>query len=562
MCGIAGIISHQPFDKMLSTLKKMSDAIAHRGPDGQGQWANSPKTVGLAHRRLAILDIGQRGAQPMHYKNRYSISFNGEIYNYIELKKDLEKKGYQFQNNTDTEVLLALYDAFGSDCLHRLDGMFAFAIYDEEKQRVFCARDRFGEKPFYYYHKEGVFYFGSEMKALWAGGVPKMENQTMQYNYLAYGFMNNPENIAETFYQDIYELPHSQYLEYDIRSSSFDIKSYFSIAQESSELSTVEAQEKLQTILKTSVLKRLRSDVTVGTSLSGGIDSSIIASLVKENSGDQVLKTFSAIFPDYVRDESFYIGKTAEKLNVSSFTCTPSLKEFQQDKLKFLEHQEEPVVDESPYILYKVYELARKNNIKVLLDGQGADEIFAGYHAYFFVYLKELRQRNRILYRDEMKMFKTLANKGLINDYRFFRRQNLLSILFGEKLSDIRIWKQKLDQFKANSLDKTLKRAQHGNSFRRKYVFQSLDENLKYDALKGKLQTLLRYADRSSMAHGVEVRLPYLSHELVNFVFSLSSELKIKEGWTKWILRETFKDYLADEVVWRRDKVGAEGELK
>lgn len=562
MCGIAGIISKEPLENMQPLLKKMSDAIAHRGPDGEGQWTNDSKTVGLAHRRLSIIDTSSQGAQPMHYQERFSITYNGEIYNYIELKADLEKKGYKFSNNTDTEALLALYAEYGQECLNMIDGMFAFAIFDKKEQKLFCARDHFGEKPFYYFHDQGVFYFGSEMKALWSAGVPKTENPTMQYNYLAYGFLNNPENMAETFYKEIYELPHSNYMEYDTRTSKFYIKPYYRIAQRINNLTERETQDKLSALLKKSVYHRLRSDVAVGTSLSGGIDSSIIASLVKEQSGSKPLKTFSAVFPDYARDESSYIAKTVQKLGVESFTCTPSLKEFQQDKEKFLAHQEAPVVDESPYILYKVYELARKNNIKVLLDGQGADEIFAGYHAYLFTYLKELRRRNSILYRDEMKMFKTLAGKGLINDYRFFRRQNLMAILFGEKLSNVRIWKQKLDQFKAASIDKTLQRAEHSNSFRKKYVFESLDENLKYDALQGKLQTLLRYADRSSMAHSVEVRLPYLSHEVVNFVFSIPSEMKIKQSWTKWILRETFKEHLADEVTWRRDKVGAEGELK
>ena len=563
MCGIVGIVSQKPLDNMMATLKKMSDAIAHRGPDGQGQWANDAKTVGLAHRRLAIIDTSSHGAQPMKYQSRYCITYNGEIYNYIELKLKLEKKGHKFRNSTDTEVLLALYAEYGTECLTKIDGMFAFAIFDEKEKKLFCARDHFGEKPFYYFHKKNeAFYFGSEMKAFWAAGIPKDENPTMHYNYLAYGFLSNPENMSETFYQHIYELPHSHFLELSVPSGEVTIKPYYKIEQNQTEVSEEAAKQQLSAILKKSVEHRLRSDVPVGTSLSGGIDSSIIAGLVKERRGQGALKTFSAIFPDYARDESFYIEKTVEKLGVTSFTCTPSLSEFQNDKVKFLAHQEEPVVDESPYVLYKVYELARKNDIKVLLDGQGADEIFAGYHAYLFTFLKELRQRNRILYRDEMKMFKTLAAKGMINDYRFFRRQNLLAILFGEKMSDIRIWKQKLDQFKSRSIDKTLQRAEHRNSYRRKYVFESLDENLKYDAMKGKLQTLLRYADRSSMAHGVEIRLPYLNHELVNFVFSLPPELKIKDGWTKWILRDTFQDYLAEEVVWRRDKIGAEGELK
>ena len=562
MCGIAGIVSQKPMENMLPLLKKMSNAIAHRGPDGEGQWSNSLKTVGLAHRRLSIIDTSSQGAQPMHYQGRYSITYNGEIYNYIELKSELEKKGYSFLNNTDTEVLLALYAENGPACLQKIDGMFAFAIFDQLEQKLFCARDHFGEKPFYYHHRKEQFYFGSEMKALWAGGVPKEENPTMHYNYLAYGFMSNPNDMSQTFYKDIKELPHGHFLEYNIQENDLNIQPYYKVDQELTSIDDTEAKEQLFAILNQSVKHRLRADVSVGTSLSGGIDSSIIASLVKDQIAGNELKTFSAIFPDYEKDESYYIEKTVQKLGVSSFTCTPSLEEFKKDKAQFLAHQEEPVVDESPYILYKVYELAKKNNIKVLLDGQGADEIFGGYHTYLFTYLNELKRRNRILYRDEMKMFKTLVNQGLINDYRFFRRQNLLATLFGEKLSDVRKWKQKLDQFKTARIDKSLYKAEHRNSFDRKYIFQSLDENLKYDAQQGKLQTLLRYADRSSMAHGVEIRLPYLNHELVNFVFSLPPEMKIRKGWTKWILRDTFQDYLAEEVVWRRDKVGAEGELK
>lgn len=564
MCGIAGIVSQKPMENMLPLLKKMSDAIAHRGPDGEGQWANDLQTVGLAHRRLAIIDTSMRGAQPMHYKNRYSITFNGEIYNYIELKSDLEGKGHVFRTNSDTEVLLALYDEYGDETPNKIDGMFAFVIYDEEKQQLFCGRDRFGEKPFYYYHKDGFFYFASEMKALWAAGVPREENATMQYNYLAYGFLQNPENLRETFFKDIHSLEHGHYLTCNLYPNQeytcqIEIERYYPFLKIDYDYDN---KTILKRLLKQSISRRLRSDVAVGCSLSGGLDSSLVAALIKETIGEKELKTFSAVFPNYSKDESKYVQQVADHIGATSFTVTPSLEAYEADKERFLWHQEEPVVDESPYILYKVYELAKKNGIKVLLDGQGADELFAGYHAYFFTYLKELKGSDKKLYRAEQEIFETLVNNGLINDYSFFKRQAKLAQLFGEKLSDIRIWKQKIDQFRYAPIDKELFKAEHQNSFRRKYTFQSLKEHLEYDVYEGKLQSLLRYADRSSMAHGVEIRLPYLYHVLEDFADELPSDTKIKDGWTKWILRDTFKAYLPHGIVWRRDKIGAEGELR
>ena len=560
MCGIAGIISNKPLDNMLSLLKKMSDAIAHRGPDGEGQWSNGTNTVGLAHRRLSIIDMSENGAQPMHYQNRYSITYNGEIYNYKELRAELEKKGHQFVSATDTEVLLGLYAEYGHACLTKLDGMFAFAIYDEKEQVLFCARDRFGEKPFFYKNDKQSFYFGSEMKALWAAGIHKEENPTMQYNYLAYGFLKNPKNIGATFYRNIYELPPAHFMTYDIASDTLKLTEYYQIHTQEKKIEN--PSEQLRILLNESVAHRLRSDVAVGCSLSGGLDSSLIATLIKDTIGEAELKTFSAVFPGYQKDESAFITATAKKINCNSFVVTPSLADYESEKERFLWHQEEPVVDESPFILYKVYELARKNNSKVLLDGQGADEIFAGYHAYYFTYLRELRKQNRELYTRENKLFKKLAKSGVVNDYRFFRRQNNLSKLFGNKLSDIRTWKQKIDQLRSQKVNASLFKTEHKNSFKRPYHFNNLNEHLQHDATKGKLQTLLRYADRSAMAHGVEIRLPYLSHKVVDLLFSLPAEYKIKEGWTKWILRDAFSEKLPKEVAWRRDKVGAEGELK
>src|SRR5438309_503177 len=196
MCGIAGVMSLHNSEVNEARLKKMTDTIRHRGPDGDGQWINAGGGTGLAHRRLSIIDLTEGGKQPMHYADRYTITFNGEIYNYIELRQELEKNGYHFHSTSDTEVLMAMYDYKKEKCLEYLDGMFAFAIWDEKSKQLFCARDRFGEKPFYYSYEKGKhFVFASEMKALWAGGVCKTVDTVMLYNYLNNGFVYNPSDL-------------------------------------------------------------------------------------------------------------------------------------------------------------------------------------------------------------------------------------------------------------------------------------------------------------------------------------------------------------------------------
>ena len=204
MCGIAGIISNNTNNVSIAILKKMTDAISHRGPDGEGHWINSDCNVGFGHRRLSIIDLSIVANQPMHYLNRYTIVFNGEIYNYLELKTELEQKGYIFNTNSDTEVLIALYDLKKEKCLDELDGMFAFALYDNYEKITFCARDRFGEKPFYYHINNDAFYFASEMKALWDADINKEPNLRKVFLYLAYNTQDDTKNLNHTFYKNIF----------------------------------------------------------------------------------------------------------------------------------------------------------------------------------------------------------------------------------------------------------------------------------------------------------------------------------------------------------------------
>ncbi len=280
MCGIAGIFSSNPSLVSPDRLQQMSAAIAHRGPDGAGFRLYNNGSAALAHRRLAIIDLSQAAAQPMEYLQRYHIVHNGEIYNYKELKHTLQQKGYQFTSQSDTEVILAAFDCYGHQCLQYFDGMFAFAIWDTKEQQLFAARDRFGEKPFFYYKDDQQFLFASEMKALWAAGIEKQVDESMLYNYLTLGYIQHPATPVRSFYKNISQLPARHYMVFDLPSQLLSLHHYWDIDARHTDHSITEekAVDRFRELFTQSVSNRLRSDVPVGTSLSGGLDSSAVLS--------------------------------------------------------------------------------------------------------------------------------------------------------------------------------------------------------------------------------------------------------------------------------------------
>ncbi|MCY7360470.1 MAG: asparagine synthase (glutamine-hydrolyzing), partial [Ignavibacteria bacterium] len=286
MCGISGIFS---FSKSIeeNRVHRMNESVAHRGPDGEGMWKNEEGNLLLGHRRLSIIDLLPEGAQPMHYIDRYVIVYNGEIYNYIELKATLEKKGYIFKTVSDTEVLLAAYAAYGENMFEHLDGMFAFAIWDKKEKNLFCARDRFGEKPFYYHHDKNAFIFCSEIKGLFAAGIEINFDSEMIFNFLAYDIQENPLNKEQTFYTAIKKIEAAHYLIIKADGSIIH-KKYWSLNKPYGELkiSHTDAFEKFRELFLTSVKRRLRSDVPVGISLSGGLDSSTITTCINYLNSD------------------------------------------------------------------------------------------------------------------------------------------------------------------------------------------------------------------------------------------------------------------------------------
>ncbi len=558
MCGIAGIISPDRAVLNNVVLKNMASTLAHRGPDGEGIWINKDHRTGFAHRRLSIIDLSAAAAQPMHYMNQYSIVYNGEIYNYIELRKDLKKSGYHFNTASDTEVILAAYDCYKERCLQYFDGMFSFAIWDEKEQILFAARDRFGEKPFYYYYEKDIFAFASEMKALWAAGIEKIVENKMILNYISLGYVQNPANKSQTFYKNIFSLPPAHYLTFNVESDHLIIENYWDIDKQAQvKINEADAIHTFDNLFTTSVSRRLRSDVPIGASLSGGLDSSSIVyyiqKLLADHSGN--LKTFSAIFPGFEKDERKYIQQVASAFKLESYTTIPSAGELVKDFEKLCYHQEEPFPSSSIYAQYKVFELAKKQNIKVLLDGQGADEMLAGYHKYIHWYLQEMVSRNKFSGATKERI---LHHKNHADFH--WGIKNILAAFLPSHAS-IALEKKEYNKIIHNpDITKHLMSYTIGREWEgiHKPVVTKLNDILYFNTMQSGLEELLRYSDRNAMAHGREVRLPFLYDEMVQFIFSLPSKFKINNGYTKSILRKLMDDKLPHNIVWRTDKIGYE----
>lgn len=560
MCGIAGIISFNTVGR--EQLKKMTDTLAHRGPDGEAHWINQRGNVGFGHRRLSILDLSSDAAQPMHYLSRYTIVYNGEIYNYIEIKAALIKMGYHFKTSSDTEVILAAYDCWKEDCLEQFDGMFSLAILDKKEKTVFAARDRFGEKPFYYAADKTQFAFASEMKALWAIGIAKCPDDKMLLNYLALGYVQNANNKEQTFFQDVYSLPPGSFLLLDINTLQYRTHWYWELEKDNvQEISVRAAIDKFQELFTLSVNRRLRSDVPVGTSLSGGLDSSSILANIKH--AGTPFKTFSAIFPGFAKDESGYIKSVTEYLKKKSVTNGPILQHFVEPSALGLikefktlcYHQEEPFPSASIYAQYKVFEMAHQQNVKVLLDGQGADETLAGYNKYIHWYLQQLTAKSRFFaaYKEKKLLRKNnLSFKWGISNYLAAYLPSHAAIQLEQN--------EYLKSARQPDINRDFVLSLKGREWEgiRKPIITKLNDILHFNTQTMGLEELLRFADRNSMAHSTEVRLPFLSHELVEFLFMLPANFKIHDGFTKWLLRKTMDNELPAEIVWRKDKVGYE----
>ena len=554
MCGIAGVIAKLGAATSLPRLKKATRILSHRGPEEESFWMNEESTVAFGHRRLCIIDLSKKAAQPMHYAGRYTITYNGELYNYTEIKKELEVKGHQFKSQSDTEVILAAYAAWGVGCLQRFDGMFAFTIWDENEQVLFAARDRFGEKPFFFFYDNEQLFFASEIKALWELGAEKEVNKSMLYNFLTIGYTTNPSDAGETFYNNIHKLPAAHYLSYSLPKNELHTQCYWQVYPEvNNTVSQSDAIEKFNELLADSIRKRLRSDVAIGTSLSGGLDSSsVVAFCANETAAQYTHKCFTASFPGFEKDESAYASVVAKKFGLQHHITTVIEDDVAGLMNKVAACQDEPFSSASVLAQYKVFEAARVEGVTVLLDGQGADEILGGYHKYYKWWWQELYRAKRLGKSGELEAAQALGTKER------FGIKNKLAALLPEFSASILQTQKSKQAFNHPHLAKDFAFSNKRNLYYALPTSPDLNGVLHYNTFVYGLEELLRLADRNSMAHSVEVRLPFLQHQLVEFLFTLPPHFKIHQGWTKWLLRKAVDEKLPKEIVWRRDKVGYE----
>jgi len=554
MCGIAGIIRFEPSPSLKQQLSGATHLLMHRGLESPVCWSNVENTVGLGHCRLSIIDPDPRSSQPFYYLNRYRIIHNGELYNYLEIRSTLEKKGFSFYTQSDTEVIVAAYHAYGDQCVHQFDGMFAFAIWDEKEHMLFSARDRFGEKPFYYYWDQHQFLLASEMKALWSMGAPKEVNPSMLYNFLTISYTCNPSHPSETFYNSIYKLPAASILKIGIENKEPVIEKYCQVfPQINNSITDATAIEQFRHLFTASMQKRLRSDVKIGSSLSGGLDSSAIVAVCHQLASDHYAhECFTASFPGFDKDESHYAKMLAQQFGLQQHIVTIDTEEITSLMQAAMTHQEEPFTSGSVLAQFKVYEAAKKAGVHVLLDGQGADEILGGYHQYYQWYWLELYRNKQLKKSGELRYAR---EAGITIPFGLRHKLAAMAPHFSAAIQQGRKARQ---AHLTPDLDRDFAFTNKRHSFYTTPLHFDLNGALFHNTFVYGLEDLLRLADRNSMAHSVEVRLPFLQHELVEFLFTLPPHLKIREGWTKWLLRTSMSDKLPQSIAWRKDKTGFE----
>ncbi len=449
---------------------------------------------------------------------------------------------------------MAAFAAFGKACLQRFDGMFAFAIWDETEQELFAARDRFGEKPFFFFYDGSQLAFASEMKALWKMGVEKEVNKAMLYNFLSIDYTGNPANPGETFFENIQKLPAASFLSYSLAKQELTIEKYWQVyAEVNTNISEAAAMEQFKALFAQSIDKRLRSDVAIGTSLSGGLDSSaVVAFCDRQTSANYSHKCFTASFPGFEKDELCYAQQVAKQFGLDHHIAEIKENDIVAIMQRLMAHQEEPIASASALAQYKVFELAKQNGVTVLLDGQGADEVLGGYRKYYKWYWLELYRQKKLNKSNELKAAQALGVK------ESFGWQNKIAALFPHLAASLVQTRKAKQAFRHPDLNRDFAFAHKRELYYSTPAHFDLNSALYFNTFVNGLEELLRLADRNSMAHSVEVRLPFLSHQLVEFLFTLPPHFKIHQGWTKWILRKSVDDVLPKEITWRKDKVGFE----
>ena len=577
MCGISGIYHLKGKSVESDLLRKMTDAGAHRGPDDEGYVLINTGTgethsfagasscleikgvlpplssikganLGLGARRLSVLDLTSSGHQPMSDASKMVwLTYNGEIYNYRELRTSLEKKGYIFHSDTDTEVIICAYIEWGYKCLERFRGMWSFALWDVRKQTLFCSRDRFGIKPFYYFVSNDTLFFGSEIKQLLPANPETALNERMLCRILKMGSFMYYED--ESLFQTIKVLPHSHYLL--VSKDSLKKVCYYDLPIEefeSSDLSFAEASRQYRDKLSESIALHTRSDVEVGSCLSGGLDSSAIVSIAGKLS-NRPLNTFTSYYTNTSQlDERKWVELLAQSCNLKTNFVNPQPEDFIRDFETITFSQDYPVIGSSPFTQYYLMRSAQRAGLKVLLDGQGSDEINVGYdHSFYRYYADKLGDRQMLGFLREFFVY--LATKG---GKRL--SEKMLKTLLVRLFPETTLYRKEIRHNVPNVLySKFSKEELLGKVV--DLPTSKLSTFLYHLVMTMYLQSLLHFEDRNSMAFSIESRVPFLDHELVEFMFRQPAEYKIKGATGKLLHRTSLRGIVPDPILDRKDKV-------
>jgi len=561
MCGIFGFVLNRSFaqDCILEKLELGLSCIRHRGPDGSGKWVSDNGQVGFGHVRLSIIDI-ESGAQPMHSDDgRYTIIYNGEIYNYIELRGELGRDS--FRTHSDTEVILRAFQRWGGDCVSRLRGMFAIAIWDKLGQKLFLARDRFGIKPLYWAYTDSGIYFGSEIKALLPFLDRRAVNDAALSDYFTFQFCLGEKTLME----GVRQIPaaHVAWLspgELPVMSRYWEV--HYVVDYDHTEQWFT---NRLKELLDDSVRMHLRADVEVGSYVSGGVDSSLLASLARDVRPEGIFRAFNGRFldgQDY--DESRYAQALADEQNMHLYVADIGEQDFVDHIAKVIWHLDQPTAGPGSFPQYMVSKQVGEH-IKVVLGGQGGDEIFGGYARYLVAYFEQcikgaiegsLRNGNYVVTYESI-----IPNLETLRQYKPMLKEFWASGLFGER--DERYWRlvNRANTYGAILAPDAINQKATFDEFKSIFWGSNVGKESYFDSMthfdfKTLLPALLQVEDRMSMAHGVEARVPFLDHPLVEFAATIPADIKFQNGELKRLLKAVFADKLPQEIRERKDKMG------
>jgi len=555
MCGILGYVGKDSIS--LDEFRVSLDTLTHRGPDDSGVYQSGITILG--HRRLSIIDLSKEGHQPfIDNSGDMIIVFNGEIYNYLELKDELVELGCNFRSNSDTEVLLAAYSIWGEMCLQKINGMFAFAILDVPKNEIFIARDRYGVKPFYYVLDKGVFIFASEPKAIIKLAPEYAEPDTdALYKFLRFGDLHNSKH---TFYKKIKSLNPAHSGVFDISKTEIQLKRYWDYpVQENDCIDADEAYRDFEIMFENSVMMRMRSDVPVGLTLSGGIDSTSILSSMMKYCDNKKIRCFTSGYdvPDKGEVKWAKIACSIDNKKLELIEVFASKDEWLDALKKIIWHMDGPGFSPAVYPVWKIMKEARSKNIPVLLEGQGADELLGGYVHY-----------NIINFISSIKsLFKVKNRKKIINIYNEWQ---FLVETFGLKTTILWLFRELFSFLievnrSFNSAGSTVKKEvvseykksnTKSTKINTKYPYDPVTERLYIDHSSQLLPSLLHYGDAISMAHSIESRQPFMDYRLVEMFFKMNIRNKFNNKSTKWFLRRYLSKNGQDIISKRTDKVG------